>query len=402
MRIVLSLLFILSFHFLYSQSGCTDSNALNFDPNALQNNGSCTYSPSQADFTLKGAFSSVISESSGVAFFNGDILTHNDSGNGPEIFIVDSANGNLKQTIIVDNYSNTDWEDICVDENYIYVGDFGNNGGSRKDLKILKIKRSDITTATTIHVNAEAINFSYADQTSYISSSSNNFDCESIFSMGDSLYILSKDRGDGKTRVYKTSKIPSTYILSYYTEFDVHCLITGADYNPKTKEVALIGYDQSKFSSYMWILSDFKKDDFLGGNKKKFIASNFHYWQTEGIAFDTINNKIFISCESAGFVLASLFTLNHTEAIPTDIQPSLNEPSFQLFPNPATEYIQITNLRQITSIEIYDIMGQVIFSEPVSTNTYRLQLNRNKFIAGMYFIRINGADYQSQQSFILK
>ena len=141
---------------------------------------------------------------------------------------------------------------------------------------------------------------------------------------------------------------------------------------------------------------------FLVATKKKFIASNFHYWQTEGIAFDTINNKIFISCESAGFVLASLFTLNHTEAIPTDIQPSLNEPSFQLFPNPATEYIQITNLRQITSIEIYDIMGQVIFSEPVSTNTYRLQLNRNKFIAGMYFIRINGADYQSQQSFILK
>ena len=102
------------------------------------------------------------------------------------------------------------------------------------------------------------------------------------------------------------------------------------------------------------------------------------------------------------FVLASLFTLNHTEAISTYIKPSLNEPSFQLFPNPATEYIQITNSQQITSIEIYDIMGQVIFSEPVSTNTYRLQLNRTKFIAGMYFIRINGADYQLQQSFILK
>jgi len=402
MKLILTCLSFLCLQVLFAQSGCTDIQATNFSSNAIQNDGSCIYTPSTANFLLKGDLPSSISESSGIAYFNGDILTHNDSGNNAELFIIDSSNGNLKQTIIIDNYSNTDWEDICTDADYIYVGDFGNNEGSRQDLKILKIKRSDIGSESTIHVDAKAIHFSYADQTSYISSNTTNFDCEAFFSMGNYLYLFTKDSGDGKTRVYKISTTPSTYILSYYTEYAINGLITGAAYNAATNEVALIGYELDKYSSFIWILSDFEQDDFFTGNKRKFTASNFHYWQTEGIAYDTINNKIFISSETTIFLHASLFVLDHTESLATAIQPAYTISSHNIFPNPATEHIRITNSEPITEIEIFDTMGRIIYKESVSTNDYELQLNHFDYTDGVYCIRIHGNNYQWQQSLILK
>lgn len=88
-----------------------------------------------------------VKETSGLLFFKGKIITHNDSGDSANLYELDSLNGNLLRTINITNATNVDWEDIAEDNTHIYIGDFGNNNGNRTDLKIYKILKSDLRTA---------------------------------------------------------------------------------------------------------------------------------------------------------------------------------------------------------------------------------------------------------------
>ena len=80
---------------------------------------------------------------SGLILLNGKIITHNDSGILPNLYEIDSLTGLISRTIHVSNAQNVDWEDITADDNYIYIGDFGNNNGTRTDLKIYRISQND-------------------------------------------------------------------------------------------------------------------------------------------------------------------------------------------------------------------------------------------------------------------
>jgi hypothetical protein len=303
-------------------------------------------------------FSSQITESSGLAWTDGKLWTHNDSGNPSYIFSIDTANGNILQTVVIDNFPNVDWEDITADNNYIYVGDHGNNNGTRTDLKILKIAKADITSGSLVHVNAQAISFSYTDQTSFASSSSHNFDCEALISIRDSLYIFTKDRGDLKTRVYKMPKTPGTYALTPYTSFNVNGLITGADYNVATNEIVLIGYFSGHSNSFLWFLNNFNNDMFFSGNKRRIEIGNGTEWQTEGVCYVS-GDRFFISCETAGSIFASLFAcnklLNTTLAIKDKKTLSNN-----IYSNPATNSIYVHHLESTATYEIVNMMGQTL------------------------------------------
>ena len=303
-----------AFQIINAQSGCTDSQASNYNSSATNNDGSCIYPTTTLTSNLKVNIPSV-SENSGIEWINGNLYTFGDSGNPPSIFKLDTVTGNIKQTIRLTNYDNTDWEDITVDADYLYIGDFGNNDGLRKDLRILKIPKSQFINDTNAKVSltAEAINFSYADQSSFEKDKNTNFDCEAFISCGDSLYLFTKNRGDFKTRVYSLPKIQGTYKVSPYTNYNVNGKITGADYNAKTKEVILVGYMNGSKSSFIWYLNDFKGTNFFSGNKRRLEMGNSNTaWQTEGIAFynETKNGRIYISNEAketpAGIYMADI------------------------------------------------------------------------------------------------
>ncbi len=85
-----------------------------------------------------------VDETSGLIYLNGYVWTFNDSGGEPEIYKIDNESGKIIQTVRITNGENFDWEDITRDESFIYIGDFGNNWGTRKDLKIYKIAINDI------------------------------------------------------------------------------------------------------------------------------------------------------------------------------------------------------------------------------------------------------------------
>ncbi len=123
--------------------------------------------------------SSTLNETSGLVNLNGEIWTHNDNGGETELYLINLNDGSIIRTVIVHEANNVDWEDIAADETYIYIGDFGNNDGSRTNLKIYRISRSDM--ASSNDVDAEKIHFSYSDQSSFEPNYHyTNFDCEAL------------------------------------------------------------------------------------------------------------------------------------------------------------------------------------------------------------------------------
>lgn len=380
------LLLLLLSHFGHAQPGCTDVYAANYNPSATSNDGSCTYAPATTALTLRAPLPGALSESSGMVWSDGKLWMHNDGGNAKAIYVVDTATGAILQTVTIDNYSNTDWEDIAADDTYIYVGDFGNNNGTRKDLKVLKIRKADIGSQASVQVNAQAISFSYADQTDFSSSSTHNFDCEALISVGDSLYLFSKNRGDLQSKIYALPKTPGSYSVQPKASFLVNGLVTGADYNPAADEIILIGYAANYLVSFLWILSDFSGSDFYSGNKRRVDLSNFQYWQTEAVACIG-GGRFFISCETQGGKNASLYT-GATDWLPIAVNlphdaPEANAP---LFPNPAEEFIQFPHLASAHSYQVFDSTGKAVLTGTLDkgNNTVGLQA----LPAGNYFIEL--------------
>lgn len=92
----------------------------------------------------KGIVDIKLEEASGLvasAAHPGYFWTHNDSGNGAELFLIDSV-ANIAATMPLAQVTNRDWEDITIgpgpepDKNYIYVGDIGDNN-AKYPLKII-------------------------------------------------------------------------------------------------------------------------------------------------------------------------------------------------------------------------------------------------------------------------
>lgn len=143
--IIFPALIFLPFHLSAQISGCTDPQATNYNPDATQNDGSCVYPPTSVPLSVVvNALPQAVNETSGLIYWNGGLWTHNDSGNPPELYKLDTLSGQILQTIIISGVQNIDWEDIAQDETHIYIGDFGNNAGNRTDLKVLKISKTDI------------------------------------------------------------------------------------------------------------------------------------------------------------------------------------------------------------------------------------------------------------------
>lgn len=225
-------------------------------------------------------------ETSGIIFYENNVWTINDSGGEPVIYKIDKETGAANQKVLILNGENRDWEDISQDDQYIYVGDFGNNKGARKDLKIYKVAKSDISGKKKIEVNAEVIEFSFKDQLSFeFGKHDHNFDCESLLVFGDSLIVYSKDWGDGKTRMYKMPKTAGKYELDPVDTFDADGLITGADYSYNLKKLVLSGYKD--FIPFIYLVNDFDGKSLNGKEIFRFNLFKLKGSQVEGIAWST-------------------------------------------------------------------------------------------------------------------
>ena len=244
-----------------------------------------------------------VSESSGLININGRLFTHNDSGDTARLYEISPSTGLVLRTVIINGADNIDWEDISSDETYVYIGDFGNNLGNRSDLKVYKLLKTDLLEQ--LIVNAQIINFSYADQVNYTyPANTTPYDAEALIVVQNNLYIFSKNWETQISKVYKLSTTPGSYTLTSIGEHYFDVLITGASYEPSTNKISLIGYSNPTnlnitFTSKLIVLEDFNTDDLFSAQITQHTISNsLSTGQVESISFDT-STQFYITAEGS-------------------------------------------------------------------------------------------------------
>lgn len=288
------------------KEGCTDPKAKNYDQEAIINDGSCVYAAKAfRPSVLIPHLPDSVMETSGLILWRGSYWTHNDSDGGNILYRLDSTDGRIIQKITLSNAVNIDWEDIDQDERFIFIGDFGNNLGSRSDKVIYLIPKDSIPLTGNSGVQTQRIRFTYGDQSDYTSKNrANDYDCEALLSFGDSLYLFTKNWASLTSRLYAIPKNSGNYSIYPLDEFDADGLITGAALDIKSRQLVLCGY--KNFVPFVWILSDYRKNDFFGGNKRRIDFWELLGAQTEGIT-STEEGIFIISCEKTAVNDAKLF-----------------------------------------------------------------------------------------------
>jgi hypothetical protein len=355
-----------------------------------------------SDFKEKFELPTIVEETSGLLFLDGKIITHNDRGDTSNLYEIDSLTGNLLRTININNVSNVDWEDLADDETYIYVGDFGNNNGTRTDLKIHRILKSDFKNNTSI--SAEVISFSYEDQTNFNDSNDHNFDAEAFVIYEDSILIFTKNRGDFKTNVYKIPKTIGNHTGVKVSSANVAGLITGATYNGN---FLLCGYDGDLIPFLIQISFDRAPGDDIfssGFTKESLITQLGPGSQVEAITSFKIG-KYYISRELFSTSIAGTeFTFPQTLYEFTDTRDFLlltdknNLENFKVYPNPTSNKLYINSRKAIKKISLFNIVGEKI----LSFNSDQKEINISNFSRGIYILKIQFKDHKSLVRKIIK
>ncbi len=344
---------------LPAQSGCTDPAALNYDPAATTNDGSCEYSPTSYQPAHLADLTETLDEISGLAFINDQLWAQTDSYNPQKLYRLHTTTGLPEHETLLVSSSNTDWEDLARDDNYLYVGDFGNNDGDRSDLKIYKVPINQLSqnAATT-----EVIAFQYEDQTSFEPApAQNNFDCEAFFFANDSLHLFTKRWLDQKTYHYVLPAEAGSYVAQLRDSFDTEALITAADIDAQG-HIILLGLAPITQEAVLWLLYDYPEGHFFAGNKRRIsLGSPFVNGQLEGICFSGIWEG-YLAAERFGQLPPQLQSFQIGDIVSSTENPTGKElgqkstDSIRAWPNPFTESITLESYKQlyISEIKLFD------------------------------------------------
>ena len=327
------------------------------------------------EITLLTTLQDSVEETSGLIYLNEKLITHNDSGGEPILYELDAASGNVIRSVIIENATNTDWEDICYDDTYIYIADFGNNSGARTDLKIYRLLISDYLTTPNDTVTVDTIVFSYLDQTDFTPSSfSTNFDAEAIISYNDSLFIFTKNWGDNWTNIYALPKTPGTYQIEKVDSIDVQGLITGGTYDDIENTILLSGYTFT--DPFVVEISGFSSNNFSTGAINRFLlnAPFGSSIQIEGITYFQ-ENQYYLTAEASFTGTSALYRLDQSTLDIDAIDPN----TARIYPNPSSNFIELRGV-DFSVVEIYDALG--ILRKTSDSQSIRI----SDLTKGIYFL----------------
>ena len=231
-----------------------------------------------------------LKETSGLTFFRDKLYTINDGGNSSEVFEIDKSSGKILDVIKTD-LKNRDWEAITSDSINTYIGDFGNNVGTRKDLKIYKIPFKDSVKIDSI----QEIPFFYPEQKDFEPKNINNdFDAEAMIFLNGKIHLFTKEWiSKSVTHYYVNPNVfvqqPAEKIESFKTDF----VVTDASYFDK--KLYLVGYTKNT-EVFLSIFGETEPGIFFNQKPVKYyIGSSLSVGQIEGISVN--EDGIYISGE---------------------------------------------------------------------------------------------------------
>ncbi len=232
-----------------------------------------------------------IQETSGLNFFDGKLYTFNDSGNPAELYEIDKNSGKILK-VLKTNTENKDWEALSNDGKNFYIGDFGNNAGTRQHLKIYKIPFRNNQLQND---SMKTISFYYPEQKDFTSRNINtDFDLESMIYLNGKIHIFTKEWASKSTTHFTLD--PENYenqaaekVESFRTGF----MISDAYYF--NKKLYVVGYTK-KTEVFLDVFNEFEPGIFFKEKSRHFyLGSALTIGQIEGIAVD--ETGVYISGE---------------------------------------------------------------------------------------------------------
>ena len=268
---------------------------------------------------LKALLPTEVSETSGLFFHNGRLWTHNDSGGKPILYALDTTTFEVVQRITLAQVKNKDWEEVCTDGESVFVGDFGNNKGSRKNLRIFTFPLFALPAEGDTIIQVDSILFRFADQTNFEKRKhEHDYDCEAMFATDSCLYLLSKGWATGTTRLYRLPKTPGKHVAEVVNSFDSQGLITGADYDRESRTLVVVGYVKNIWRPFMYIIFDFDEHGEKLSNHR-FEMSQLAGAQTEGICFFD-NGLCYVSAETSPTMSSRVFVVDFRKWIDEELK----------------------------------------------------------------------------------
>ena len=283
-----------------------------------QEEGSAGFSPLFFP-VLKAELPKEVNETSGLFFHNGRLWTHNDSGGKPILYALDTTTFEIVQKITLVHAKNKDWEDVCTDGTTVFVGDFGNNKGNRKNLRIYTFPLSAIPEEGNASVEVDTICFSFGDQSEFNHDKhEHDFDCEAMFATDSCLYLFSKGWATGTTRLYRLPKTPGTHVAEVVNGYDSQGLITGADYDREHHLLVVVGYVKAIWKPFMYLIFDFEEDG-VHLSHRRFEMPQWTGAQTEGICFFD-DGRCFVSAETSPSMTTRVFVADFRKWIDKELK----------------------------------------------------------------------------------
>jgi hypothetical protein len=222
--------------------------------------------------TVVADLPAILNETSGLAWDGQQLISHNDRGNTNQLFFFDTTGANHTQASLSGG-TNQDWEDLAMDEQYLYIHDGGNNNGNRRDLRIWRVSRSTLQNTGSFPA-AGAIAYHFPSQTVFENNKDHNYDSEALFAWGDSLYFFTKNRQNQRSDLYALPKTPGNYPAHHKGNFNARALITGGTISPDGQVVVLTGI-QDKETCILYVITNFSGTNFHKGTITRYSLGAF-------------------------------------------------------------------------------------------------------------------------------
>ncbi len=369
----------------------------------------------QQEVRTIGVLPELVSETSGLLYHNGKLITHNDSGNTPQLFEVDTVSLDITRVVTLTNAENVDWEDSAQDANYFYIGDFGNNTGTRTDLTVYRISKALYNEQDEIP--AERIDFTYEDQTTFNDNGNSDWDAEALIAIDDQLIVFTKQWRSNGTVAYAIPKTPGSHIAKYLAAYTDIGLVTGATYNPESGFVYLVGYN-AILDSFVYRVAGGGGSAVFASELEK-VSTNIGFAQIEAIEMIDVDSYMisseFFSRENPFITLQStLYSLTTNDLAISDPDPD-PDPNPDPGPDPdqndlvdelvvyrsAEEPLlryELPGTETLLARAIFDVMGRLIRFETgkdLATESIDLSI----LPKGVFYITFYFGDHKLSRSF---
>lgn len=294
-------------------------------------------------------------EASGLLLVDGMLWTVLDSGNPHAIFQVDPVTCAVTRSLTLPNAVNTDWEDLAMDDAWVYVGDFGNNGGNRTDLRVYRIPLAALLDEGVTEVLADSIRFAYVGQTDFtLAYDANNWDCEAFVARNDSLFLFSKNWLTSDCYLYALPAAPGEYLAIRRDTLQSEGLVSGASLDMSNGDIALIGHTTG-YETFAWRLSGYPMNDLFNGIAERHAVTAFPM-QTEGIAWAS-TDSVLLCTETSGPLPARLWSMELPFV--DGLVPHASSPVLRAYPDPASDRLMVDS-ESARMVELRDASGRTV------------------------------------------